>query len=167
MKFPPIEIIKDCLALDSLSPSGLRWVRSDRNKPNSNVDQVAGYRNEQGYYKVQVLGREYPCHQIVLWLNGIFPSEGCTEVDHIDRNPSNNTLRNLRWADRSTNIKNRSTIGVLGWPYISPAPPSGKRAKAQYKHPRTKKKVHVGTFDDPYEAHLNAIIHRLENHWID
>ena len=32
--------------------------------------------------------------------------DGQTEIDHIDRNRSNNRLENLRWADRSINMLN-------------------------------------------------------------
>ena len=40
------------------------------------------------------------------------------EIDHIDRNPMNNNLSNLRWCDRKTNIANRAKfempLGVTG-----------------------------------------------------
>ena len=162
-----MEVVKECLKLDPCSPSGLRWAKSSKARFNSNIGKPAGYRNSQGYYKVVVLGVEYPCHQLVLWLSGIEPTEGFTEVDHIDRNPSNNLVSNLRWTNRSGNIRNRRVKGILGWRFTSPARPSGKRVRAQYKSPVTRLKVHVGTFDDPYEAHLSAIVHRLENHWIN
>ena len=41
-----------------------------------------------------------------------------SEIDHIDRNCMNNTLSNLRWCDRKTNIANRAKfempLGVTG-----------------------------------------------------
>lgn len=38
--------------------------------------------------------------------------------------------------------------------------------KAQYVHPVTRQKIHVGTYDNAYQAHCQALAHRLENHWI-
>jgi hypothetical protein len=44
------------------------------------------------------------------------------EVDHIDRNPLNNNLTNLRWCSRKTNLENRADfeqpLGVTGERYI-------------------------------------------------
>lgn len=44
------------------------------------------------------------------------------EVDHIDRNPLNNDLANLRWCNRQTNLDNRTPfqqpLGVTGERYI-------------------------------------------------
>lgn len=162
-----LSVLESCLELDPDCPSGLRWIRSDKNIHNSRCEKPAGSKNYQGYYVITLLGKEYRCHQLVLLLNGIYPAEGQNEVDHIDRNPGNNLISNLRWTNRSGNIKNRNTNGVLGWRFTSPAPPSGKKAKAQYTHPVTKLKIHVGTFNTAHEAHLAAIAHRLENHWIN
>ncbi len=36
-----------------------------------------------------------------------------TEIDHIDRNRSNNDLVNLRWANRSEQCRNRSRKGCI------------------------------------------------------
>lgn len=146
---------------DCQSPSGIKWktLNSSRKKP-----QMAGYLNERGYYVVKTHGKEYRCHQIVLALNGIMPSQGRFEVDHIDRNPSNNSLSNLRWVSGSTNCKNRRTIGKVPFKHVIFR---GSKFIARYRHPVTCEKIQVGTYDDAYEAHCQALAHRLENHWID
>ena len=64
-----------------------------------------GYRTDEN-------GKKHPIvhnfGKLVLWANGIFePDDVQVEVDHIDRDPTNNHLTNLRWADRHANVKNR------------------------------------------------------------
>ena len=59
-----------------------------------------------GYRQVGIGGAHYYAHRIVCEaFHGRCP-EGM-EVDHIDRNPSNNAPDNLYWATRSENQRNR------------------------------------------------------------
>lgn len=56
----------------------------------------------KGEYTVVNVGR------LVLETYVGFAPDGKQEIDHIDRNPLNNDLKNLRWASRSDNAKNRT-----------------------------------------------------------
>ncbi len=47
------------------------------------------------------------------------PVEGKTTIDHIDQNPSNNDLSNLRWADQSDQSINRKQYSNTGEKNIS------------------------------------------------
>ena len=40
------------------------------------------------------------------------------EVDHIDKNPLNNNLSNLRWANREMQMNNRNAYGIIKHKYI-------------------------------------------------
>ena len=156
-----IKLWKEEFVLDPQSSSGIRWKTLNSSRKKS---QMAGYLNERGYYVVKTHGKEYRCHQIVLALNGIMPERGQSEVDHIDRNPSNNSLSNLQWVSGSQNCKNRKTTGKVPFKHVISR---GSKFIARYRHPVTREKVQVGTYDDAYEAHCQALAHRLENHWID
>ena len=45
------------------------------------------------------------------------------EIDHIDRNPLNNALENLRWVSRSENCRNRTVTAYGRREYLT-APPN-------------------------------------------
>lgn len=155
-----IETWRREFVLDPSSPSGLKWasLNTSRKKP-----EMAGYCNERGYYVVKTGGKEYKCHQIVLALNGILPEADAYEVDHLDQNPSNNALTNLRWVNGSENCKNRRTTGQVPFKYVIRR---GRRFAARYRHPLTREKVDVGSYGSPHEAYYEALAHRLEHHWI-
>ena len=77
--------------------------------PKVKVGQEAGYINQRGYVILRIAGKLYREHQLV-WL--LFNKElvvGTAEfcIDHIDRNPSNNRIENLRKVSQRSNTKNR------------------------------------------------------------
>ena len=56
-----------------------------------------GYRNDEGYFKIRINKKTYAMHRIVA--ETFIPNpESKPTVDHIDRNPGNNNVENLRWA---------------------------------------------------------------------
>lgn len=157
-----LQLFQDYFTLDSTIPSGIRWKVA--HGPFGYVGRPAGSKNTKGYYSVKLHGKQYKCHQIILLLAGVFPTALETEVDHINRDPSDNTLENLQWVTHSQNCKNRGVVGNVHYKYVTER--SNGRFQARYNHFKTKQKIHVGTYDDPYEAHCQALAHRLENHWI-
>jgi len=65
---------------------------------------VAGNLTSRGYIRVGVDGKVYKAHRLVwLYVYGYFPEN---EIDHIDRNPSNNKLSNLREVSHQCNMRN-------------------------------------------------------------
>lgn len=78
-------------------------------KPTSNrvkVGSFAGSDNGNGYIRVRLDGRKYFHHRLAwLWVNGDIPDGH--EIDHIDGNPSHNSIANLRLATRSENERNK------------------------------------------------------------
>lgn len=65
---------------------------------------IAGSKNSKGYKRIRINGSYYYCHRLAfLYLYGEMP-EGV--VDHIDGNPSNNSINNLRCVSRSQNAQN-------------------------------------------------------------
>ncbi len=81
------------------------------------VGDVVGCLNENGYIYTKIARKAYKLHRLIwLYMTGKWPEH---EVDHEDRNRSNNRWRNLRAATRKQNQENRtprhdSTSGVTG-----------------------------------------------------
>ena len=79
-----------------------------------------GCDNGRGYLRVRVAGRRFFVHRLVLeTFVGPAPKDR-PEADHIDRNPANNHVSNLRWTDRKGNNRNTSKndrVDARGWPH--------------------------------------------------
>lgn len=77
---------------------------------------VAGSINGMGYVSIGIQGKKYLAHRLIfLYHFGKVPKF----IDHIDRNPKNNKIENLREATASQNQANvscnsRNTSGVMG-----------------------------------------------------
>jgi len=104
-----IEELALFLSLDDKSPSGVSW-NTDRFMGNgtgrkyASKGDSAGYLDE--YWKVKFKSCKYSLHNVVYTLAfGNIP-KGYV-VDHINRNPSDNSLTNLRIIPLEMNCRNR------------------------------------------------------------
>lgn len=67
------------------------------------------HRNRLGYYIVHINGKIYYVHRL-LAITYIENPENKKEIDHIDGNPRNNSLDNLRWATHKENLNNSVSV---------------------------------------------------------
>ena len=108
---------------------------------------VAGNKRKNGYVYIMVDGVRYLAHRLAwFYVHGVDP---LVEIDHKDRNPSNNAIANLRLADRSGNSSNRE-FGI---------PKSGFRGVYQQKRRwwaricKDGQHFNLGSFPTPEAAH--------------
>ena len=67
------------------------------------------HRNKLGYMTVNINGKIYYVNRL-LAITYIENPENKKEIDHIDGNPSNNSLDNLRWATHKENLNNSVSV---------------------------------------------------------
>jgi HNH endonuclease/AP2 domain len=102
--------------------------------------------NNKGYIQIEIDGVAYCAHKIIFkMMTGRDP---LFDVDHWDRNPSNNRWNNLREANNSQNQGNRKPRGkIKGVTYRA----STGRWLASIQV--DKKKMYLGSFATAAEAH--------------
>jgi hypothetical protein len=100
---PSRATLLELLVIDPDSPSGLSWTAAA--KPRRR--RRAGSRDRAGYWVVGFGKRRLQAHRIVYVLAHGGDLEG-REVDHVDGNPSNNAVANLRACNRVGNACNRA-----------------------------------------------------------
>jgi hypothetical protein len=124
-----------------------RW-RADA-KPNWNArfaGRPAGCRSS-GRVTVSIKGYKLLRAHRIIWK--MVHDQEPEEIDHRDGDPGNNRLANLRAATRLQNLRNRRTRpGASGYRGVARR---GRRWRARIIVGR--RDVHLGTFDDPAEAH--------------
>lgn len=110
---------------------------------------VAGSKNSRGYVRIKIEGTKYFAHRLA-WLHeyGIFPS---AQIDHIDRNPANNKLNNLRVVTCSENMQNTGTYrtSVSGYKGVTWC---NQRCKWRARISVDGKHYFLGAFDDAIVA---------------
>jgi hypothetical protein len=144
------EAIRAAIAYDPHSGS-LTWlVDSGR----ARAGKEAGFSDERGSRSVIIAGRRLKAHRVAWLLTyGEWPD---LEVDHIDGDPSNNRLSNLRLANHTQNLGNMkrrrdNATGFKGVHYHKAA----RRYCAQVC--AGKVRHYLGLFDTPQEAHAAYI----------
>ena len=76
-----------------------------RKKSNGKI--LKEWINGNGYYQVYLNGESYLKHRIIA-LQFIENPDNLPFVDHKNKHKTDNHISNLRWVNRSTNMKNRS-----------------------------------------------------------
>jgi hypothetical protein len=150
---PPLELLQELFKVSADSPSGLIWKIS--RSPNVKPGQVAGSKNEKGYWRVGVktdVMKQYRTHRIVYFLQtGADPKTLC--IDHIFGIQDN---LNLRIATASENGGNRKkTKSFLGQQCSSKFKGVSwhKRDKKWCSHIHVQQKtIYLGYFIDEIEA---------------
>jgi HNH endonuclease len=75
--------------------------------PSVKPGDIAGGLSTKGYYIVSVQSKRMYIHRILYMMYHDVVLTVSEEIDHIDRNPLNNSIDNLRVATRQLNVRNR------------------------------------------------------------
>lgn len=116
---------------------------------NARRGEVAGNKIKRGYWRVTVAGKVYPAHRLAWFYS--YREWPPHEIDHIDRDRTNNRLSNLRLATRIENAGNmwrekQNTSGYKGVVWHK----GGKKWMASVKHRGNQ--IYLGLFENKEDA---------------
>lgn len=96
----------DFVYYDEESPSCLKWVK-DKQPSRYKHREIAGGVWSNGYYSLRINYIAYLCHRVV-WVLHNGTIENNVVIDHIDGDPSNNRIDNLRAVTKRGNCQNQN-----------------------------------------------------------
>lgn len=82
----------------------LFWKNKSHPRSHAQIGSEVGTKRVDGRHEIIVKGHHFRTHRVIWFMaNGVWPKD---EIDHLDGDPSNNRLDNLREATRSENARN-------------------------------------------------------------
>jgi hypothetical protein len=171
------EIWKDIPGFEGYQVSNLGRIKYLRwNKISINY----GTKDKKGYYFISIYKNKKKfskkIHSLVLLAFVGEPRNG-QECDHIDRNPGNNKINNLRWVTKSENMLNRKNYGNSKFKGVSFCTTTYKlkdgtiKKFTQIKSQITVngEKIHLGYFkteEEAHEAYKQAYLNYRGYEWV-
>ena len=123
---------------------------------------VAETPDKDGYMHIKLVNdegkRKTLCkHRLVALMFVHNPDpEHFIEIDHINHEPSDNHISNLRWTDRATNCRNRGTIRGITYEFVTELPQGSVKVDHYNKH----------QFNDIYfNADANTFYKKVADHY--
>lgn len=122
------------------------------------VGTVAGTTLNTGYISLCVNGTYFQAHRLAwLYTHGTWPTG---YIDHINHDKADNRLCNLRDVTWSENLHNLKSAKVSNKSRLLGVSPYKNRWVAQIQ--KDKKKMHIGVFDTPEEAHAAYVLKKQD-----
>lgn len=122
-------------------------------------NSIAGHTGKDGYTRVYLDGKLYFRHRL-MW-SAYYNCQPPEAIDHIDRNPSNDSILNLRAATASKNQQNRKINSNNKSGYTGVCKFKGKWKSTIYID---SKPVYLGLFDTAHDAHKAYLEKKLLIH---
>ena len=112
--FEPLTDFEADYEIETAAPHRIRRIGCDR-------FVTPSLQRDTGYMRVRLNDRIYRLHRI-LARHFIPNPDDLPEVDHIDRDKTNNSIENLRWTSRSENSRNRGQFTHQRCEYLHDPP---------------------------------------------
>lgn len=142
-----LEELKEILNYDPVT-GVVSWKVTMGNRGQYKAGTPCSNKDAYGYGRVKLKGIAYKLHRIAWgFVYGYLPTK---HIDHIDGNPSNNIINNLREVSCRDNCLNRK-IHRKG--HITGTTLSSKSDKWQAQISIRGKRIYIGYFDTQQEAH--------------
>ena len=140
--------IRTALSYDATS-GRFTWLVNKKGR-SARAGAEAGCTRSDGYVSITINAERHYAHRLA-WMFAVGQIPDDMEIDHIDHNPSNNRIQNLRLVTRSGNRKNRSRdsrnkSGINGVHWA----PHAKAWRVQVRSER--KTRHIGYFKSLSDA---------------
>ena len=127
---------------------------------NKMIKKMAGTAASKGYWRMYVDYKWYQAHRLVwLWHHGFMPKK---YLDHINGVRHDNRIENLREATHSENAQNQKKANTRNLSGLLGVSKDRKRWRSEIKI--NDRRIHIGMFATPEEAHLAYLAKKRELH---